>query len=294
MRMQMTSQCMTGGADINDRTRNDGGADLEALSAAYMRDGFVNGGLVLGDEEVEAALNELGRFSDAVLRGDVAADNPVKISELGHDASTKHFRLENLWKASARFRAIVHNKAMLTIVSAILNTRLVQLWSDTVQHKPAHTGGPVNWHQDGPYHRDLRPLQRTIAAWIALDDADEETGCMWMVPGSHKWGRQESHLHNFAQVKTLSDFAAINPSPEIPAADWRTPVARPVRRGEVHFHHPFTWHGSPMNRSARPRRGYSLFLLADDVRSRGKGYTGLPEGAHLREAADRYPILYRA
>ena len=31
----------------------------------------------------------------------------------------------------------------------------------------------------------------SIGTWLALDDADEENGCMWVIPGSHRAGAVE-------------------------------------------------------------------------------------------------------
>ena len=36
-------------------------------------------------------------------------------------------------------------------------------------------------------HPDPRPLARP-RAWIALDDATVENGCLWVIPGSHRPG----------------------------------------------------------------------------------------------------------
>src|SRR5690606_26537469 len=42
------------------------------------------------------------------------------------------------------------------------------------------------WHQDELYipTRD----RSLIGAWIALDDATLENGCLWVIPGSHRTG----------------------------------------------------------------------------------------------------------
>src|SRR5207247_4649616 len=40
-------------------------------------------------------------------------------------------------------------------------------------------------HQDQFYLR-MRP-GTCMAAWLALDDCDEENGCLQVVPGSHTW-----------------------------------------------------------------------------------------------------------
>ena len=40
------------------------------------------------------------------------------------------------------------------------------------------------WHQD-EYYIPTRDRSLT-AAWIALDDATVENGCLWVLPGSHR------------------------------------------------------------------------------------------------------------
>ena len=53
-----------------------------------------------------------------------------------------------------------------------------------VYFKPAGSRGQA-LHQDNFY---LRAEPGTcMAAWLALDAADEENGCMMVVPGSHRW-----------------------------------------------------------------------------------------------------------
>ncbi|MGF1450296.1 MAG: phytanoyl-CoA dioxygenase family protein, partial [Opitutales bacterium] len=42
------------------------------------------------------------------------------------------------------------------------------------------------WHQDEDY---IPTRDRSLAgAWIAMDDATVENGCLWIIPGSHKPG----------------------------------------------------------------------------------------------------------
>ncbi len=50
--------------------------------------------------------------------------------------------------------------------------------------KPAGARGQA-LHQDNYYLR-VQP-GTCLAAWLALDDCDEENGCMQIVPGSHNW-----------------------------------------------------------------------------------------------------------
>ncbi|MFC9915364.1 phytanoyl-CoA dioxygenase family protein [Streptomyces sp. NPDC127197] len=46
----------------------------------------------------------------------------------------------------------------------------------------------VPWHQDGTNDRLELDPQRSVAAWLALTDADEKTGCLRVLPGSQRVG----------------------------------------------------------------------------------------------------------
>jgi ectoine hydroxylase-related dioxygenase (phytanoyl-CoA dioxygenase family) len=57
--------------------------------------------------------------------------------------------------------------------------------SSKVMFKPP--GGVAKpWHQDAAYWREYASNQITV--WIAIDDATQENGCVWAIPGSHKLG----------------------------------------------------------------------------------------------------------
>lgn len=255
----------------------------EDLVSAFERDGFVNAGRVLTD----SALQDLRSEVDALQAA------PGALHDLGHDAGTHHYQIHNIWRRSPLFRAVTENQRMLEIAAALTNAKLIQLWADTLQYKPPGLGGPFNWHQDAPYHVGIRPYQGAIGAWIALDDADEDNGCMWMAPGSHKWGVQLPHLDRFKQLKERNALADITKPGNVSEQDWRGVEPCPVRAGEVHFHHCLTWHGSPTNLSTRTRRGYTIFLIPEPVRvTEVCAHIDLPKGACLLDAGPNYPILF--
>jgi len=97
------------------------------------------------------------------------------------------------------------------------------------------------WHQDEDYipTRD----RSLIGAWIALDDATIENGCLWIIPGSHKPGilwKQEWHGDSrFDCALEARDF----PYTEADEA----PVE--VKKGSVVFFNGYTLHRSLPNTS---------------------------------------------
>jgi ectoine hydroxylase-related dioxygenase (phytanoyl-CoA dioxygenase family) len=101
------------------------------------------------------------------------------------------------------------------------------------------------WHQDEIYipTRD----RSLIGAWIAMDDATIENGCLWVVPGSHKMGYlypQRAHGND-----DEFDF-----SPESYGFDESEEVPVEVQAGAVVFFNGYLLHRSRKNRSEIYRR----------------------------------------
>lgn len=242
---------------------------IEALCADFQRDGFVNGGPVASAEQLADVHADLEHYADVQFRGATPTKPMPKFDELGHDADTKHYQITLAALVSDAFRRLVSNERALELAAALIGAKTLHLWADTVQYKPALTGGPVNWHQDGYYHlgvSGIKEYERVLSAWIALDDADEESGCMWMAPGSHRWGLRQHHLNKFTHLRERENLGNLEPLKQKEfKAEWRGAQPCEVKAGEIHFHHAVTWHGSPINRSPRQRRGYTLFLIADGV-----------------------------
>jgi phytanoyl-CoA hydroxylase len=111
-------------------------------------------------------------------------------------------------------------------------------------------------HQDNFY---LRAQPGTcVAAWLSLDTADEQTGCLLVVPGSHDWPL----LCTTAADTSVSFTDATVPLP--PGA-----VTRPVLMapGDVMFFNGSIVHGSAPNTSAdRFRRALIGHYVHADIR----------------------------
>ena len=52
--------------------------------------------------------------------------------------------------------------------------------------KPPKIGLGFPWHQDKWYFNHQYKTGTTVATWTAIDDADIENGCLYVIPGSHK------------------------------------------------------------------------------------------------------------
>ena len=127
------------------------------------------------------------------------------------------------------------------------------LWNSSFFAKPAHNGRKVPWHQDGEYW-PIRPVA-TCTAWIAIDAASVENGCLQLIPGSHKTRMLKPHDNNPSPDLALHQEL---PKSEFNEADAIDLVLEP---GQMSLHDVFLVHGSKANRSGKARRAMTLRFM---------------------------------
>ena len=218
----------------------------------YRRSGFVNGGPVLDEATVEVLQAEVLRV--IADRDNPQAAQPVRLANLSGDMERPIWQIVNIWKASPAFQALVLNPKIAEMAAELTGAKELRLWHDQIQYKPKEQGGRLHWHQDSPLWTTLQPKDAQITAWVALDDAEADNGCMYMIPGSHQWGNQQKELDKLPQGGQLPEEFEGHPLHFIMC---------PVKKGHVHFHHSLTWHGSGQNHSARPRRAIAIHLMVE-------------------------------
>lgn len=251
---------------------------------AFAARGFVKGSHVLTDDQADLLCEDVLRVIDDHQHQRQRDRQPVQVSNLTGNPDNPVWQIVNIWEGSPAFEELlVHNASLIEEVAQIMrqscDAHEIRLFHDQIQYKPAQKGGVNMWHQDSPYWAILEPKDVQLTAWVALDDADEDNGCMSMVPGSQRWGNQINFLHTLG--RDLDAMPARFEGHDIEV------VPCPVERGRVHFHHPLTWHGSPANRSGRPRRAIALHFMSDRAIFHAAG--GHPMKPFV-EAADGAPI----
>ncbi len=252
----------------------------------YRREGYVSGVRLLSDEQVDVLREELAPLYDPRHPG----------HELFHefhaneskDAKTVLFHALGAWRIAPAFHDILWNPAF-TVPASQLVGGAVRFWHDQLFCKPPRHGGVVAWHQDYSYWTRTVPMTH-LTCFIALDDADVENGCLYHVPGTHRWP--------LLPVTGLAgDMDAIQTvlSDEHRAL-FRT-VPTKLRKGYASFHHPLTIHGSYGNSSDRPRRATVINVFRDGVTSASdapllKGVPAVPPGEPL--SGQFFPLLLDA
>ncbi len=184
-----------------------------------------------------------------------------------------------------------HPKIAATMAS-IMGPDLL-LWRSQFQLKEAG-GQAVAWHQDlgFPGHLMMPALDpvKNISAWIAVDEANLENGCVWLVPGTHKRRIQrrmtkpdESERGLFGRQYKVEYVV-----------DTSTAVAMPVVPGQYFLFSESSLHGSPPNPTKRRRMGISLRVTTPEVKVYagqtidGQGYALDKWGCVLMCGKDRF------
>ncbi len=250
----------------------------------FHQNGYLNGGKVLDDDEVEVLRAEIMRVIEERDRTDIP--QPVLVRNLSRDKNSPVWQIVNIWQASEPFRRLIYHPQITRAVAQLTGARELRIWHDQIQYKPPQIGGVNMWHQDAPYWPIIQPMTE-VTAWVALDDVDESNGCMSMVPGSHLWGNNIDFLHSLENYDAMP--AEFNGHP--------IQVIRcPVKKGEVHFHHALTWHGSHANRSGRPRRAVALHYMTGETRYVASGehvmkqFVTVADGEILQ--GEHFPLVY--
>ncbi|MCJ8007484.1 phytanoyl-CoA dioxygenase family protein [Lederbergia wuyishanensis] len=180
----------------------------------------------------------------------------------------------------AAFTKAVAHPNMVSILSQLIGSN-VQLHHSKMLVKPPEKGAAFPMHQDHPYFPHEK--HTVLAASVHLDNADEQNGCIHVIPGSHKAG----------PIKHIGSYY-LDPK-EYPI---ESGVSCPAEAGDVLFFNYLTIHGSKPNSSERTRRNV-LFEYRDpadlptkDVHVNwGQGLMVCGENPRFREYRPEYQLV---
>jgi hypothetical protein len=252
--------------------------------AGFHRDGFLAGVQVLDDRQIEVLCSELSGLMDSAHPAH-ALFHEYHSNESANP-NTILFHALGAWRTGPAFHDVLWSPAFLMAASQLLDGA-VRFWHDQLFCKPAHHGGVVAWHQDYSYWTRTQPMQH-LTCWMALDDSTTENGCLYYVPGSHRWNLLPvtGLAGNMDEIRTVL-------TPE--QLEQFHPVPIELKRGQCTFHHPLTVHGSYENRSDRPRRATLVNAFREGVRSASDeallaGVPVIPQGEKMEGRF--FPLLF--
>ena len=228
----------------------------------YRRKGFLVVPALVGHAEVEGLRDHAMDILEGRVRleGMEPADPGASLEELRRRVTRVHM----LHRRDALSEGFLLHPRVLDVVEALVGPDVLALQTMLFFNGPGMGG--QGWHQDAFYITTYP--DSLIGAWLALDRADEETGCLWVVPGSHHEPifpdpERGSLMHAegvFADLDTVEKASDLDDEVNTLARvadrhDSLLPVV--VDQGDVVFFHSHLLHRSHPNRSGeRWRRAF--------------------------------------
>lgn len=210
----------------------------------YVENGF----LAVPDLVAEEELEELKRDIVKVARGGYPNKTiqPVSADLTDEEVTSRILAIHQPHYVSPVMERFTRHPKICGVLSQIAGAHLAH-WSGNVKCmqsmffiKPPGFQGQ-SWHQDENYipTRD----RSLIGAWIAVDDAHVDNGCMWVLPKSH----QQGYLYPTKKHGDPDEFDShddmafgFDESPQVPVE---------VKAGGVVFFNGYLLHQSLKNRT---------------------------------------------
>uniref|UniRef100_A0A8V1AEW9 Phytanoyl-CoA dioxygenase domain-containing protein 1 n=1 Tax=Gallus gallus TaxID=9031 RepID=A0A8V1AEW9_CHICK len=152
------------------------------------------------------------------------------------------------------FKQITHSSKVQELGRKLGLERPVVVQSMYIFKQPG-IGGEVTPHQDATFLH-TEPLGRVLGFWIALEDATQENGCLWFIPGSHTSGITRRMVRAAQGASTCVEFVGSEP-----AYDDSKFIPVPISKGGLIVIHGEVVHKSAMNSSAFSRHVYTFHVM---------------------------------
>ncbi len=146
---------------------------------------------------------------------------------------------------------------LLACVRDLIGAEIFSI-STNVFNKPPDVDGRHPLHQDLRYFR-IRPADKIVATWTALNTATNETGCLAVIPASHK-GELYDHAYPDWEYVNAGFFG-------IDTEKLGERVHVEMQRGDTLLFHPLLIHGSGRNLSQSFRRAISSHYASSECES---------------------------
>lgn len=234
------------------------------LADAYARDGYVTRLDVFGDSEITALRAEFDELEAREGR------DKCQIGLQG-----RHMDEPFIWRMSTDARIVEAVAACMGDDIMLLSTHFFCKYPDPESTKH------VAWHQDITYWGLEPPEAHT--AWIAVDDADLENGCMQVIPGSHRDG-----IVDHGTSGREGNLLSINQEIPDELVDTSRAVPIELRAGQASIHHGQLYHASHPNRSTRRRCGLTVRFIPPAARQAEANSLGHEWRPILLRGEDRY------
>ena len=242
---------------------------------AFTRDGYLDlSGFLTADQVAETREAVARLISESVPH---LPREQVFYEVLGQPDTLK--QILGLYNHDSYFERLMFGSQFEKLAEVLLQGPVV---GKNMQYfnKPPQIGKATPPHQDG-YYFMLDPCE-ALTMWLALEEVDEENGCVRYVRGSHL---REIRPHGRTQTLGFSQGVTDYGTPQ----DQADEVAFPAQPGDLLVHHAMTIHRADANLSPTRTRQAIGFIyyserakedvvahaayqkrLAEDMKAKGK------------------------
>jgi len=228
----------------------------------YNRNGYLLVKQLVPLEDVE----RLKDWADDILYGreQVEGLDPAQESATLEQLLSRFTRIHQLHRVNATAEWGLLHPRVLDVLEALIGPDVLALQSMLFFNPPGKGG--QGWHQDA-YYITTYP-DTLIGAWLPLEPADEENGCLWVAPGSGNEPIYPAH-NPWAHVHAAGAFEGLAEVDNVSHLDdevntlspivrrYPAPISVPMEPGDALFFNGRLFHRSHPNRSKdRFRRAY--------------------------------------
>ncbi len=225
----------------------------ESDLAFYRHQGHLTVNGVFAAAEMDALIRDIEQWGESFLAG-LPPEKRAWYVDAGVSARTVLRKLDNPHAHRDAVQKLARDPRLVNLVERFIGPG-VSIYFSQIFFKPPEGGGPKPAHQDNFYFGPTDE-EGVVTAWISMDDATLENGCMYFGEGTNK-GPVYAHFAPESEPFNLQlPPALMEKQPMSPA---------PVRKGGVSFHHGNTFHVSGPNLSQHWRRACALHFVRNDV-----------------------------
>ncbi|XP_077978567.1 putative alpha-ketoglutarate-dependent hypophosphite dioxygenase [Glandiceps talaboti] len=228
---QSTKKLKTGEGAVSVWPKYSDRIDQNKEKHWFDKQGYVKLVDFLSQQEVLSIERELSRFRKDVI----PKIPPTMVFYEDKENQNSIIRLEKMMDHDEFFKDLAESPAFNGLADLLLGMDCEPNNVQFFSKPPGAKETPP--HQDGKYFMH----EKGLTFWLALDDADEENGCMFYVPGSHKEGlidHEKTDMIGFSQK--LIEYTDDMKNKEV-CAD--------AKKGTLLGHHPYMVHRAGNNKS---------------------------------------------
>ncbi|MBP3961943.1 phytanoyl-CoA dioxygenase family protein [Paenibacillus lignilyticus] len=197
----------------------------EEQAQFFLDNGFLVIRNVIVGEELKLVQSEMQALYEKGAAG--VDDNPDFMYGVGVKSGQSIFkRVEYVIDKSDPMKVLLGHPFILRSVEKLQGRNFIATWDSMVLKAP-NEGIIVPWHRDAAVPEGCTDTRPIFNVDFYLDEADLQT-CLWVIPGSNKWSKEDADKRCKQPGFTTEDAIPV-----------------PMQPGDVIFHNIEVLHGSP-------------------------------------------------